>query len=167
MAKKPNEQYELQVLLELREQARDDAQDEVARQVSELEARKRLVREKQQELSDAIAKRERLRREYDERAAASDDLVGGHLYNVTNYLRGLRQDEVGLEEAIVLAEREVVTQQEQVERARQALIEAATELEAVLSHYEAWSQEQRLLSDRKQSAAMDDIAARIWSKNKP
>ncbi len=156
--------YELKVLLELRERARDEAQDEVAVQVATLEQRKKEVRQAELALREAVQKREQLTRDYDERAASGGALAG-QLYNVTNYLRGLRADEVELAQKIEEAKKRVVTQQQCVDDARNTLVKAATELEAVLSHHQQWSDEQRILNERKQSSQMDDIAARLWREN--
>lgn len=156
--------YELQVLLELRERARDEAQDEVAVQVAALTQCEKAVRAVEQKLRDAITKREQLRKDYDQRATQGD-MLARQLYNVTNYLRGLREDEALIGEEIEQARKHVVTQQQCVTDARQSLMKAATELEAVLSHHTKWRDEQRVLAERKESSAMDDIATRLWREN--
>lgn len=158
------ESYELQVLLELREQARDEAQDLVAARVAALAQAKLEVKALEQKLRDAVQNRLSLREKYTREAATSGGLAGG-LYQVSNYLRSLEEDERHVEREIEASKKNVISAQQSVEDARKQLVEAATELEAVLSHHTQWAAEQRVLADRKHSAAMDDIAARIWREN--
>ena len=158
------EAYELQVLMDLREQARDEAQDLVAARVAELHQAQLVVKALEQKLRDAIQNRLSLREKYSREAATSGGLAGG-LYQVSNYLRALEEDERQIEREIEGSKKNVISAQRSVDDARKQLVEAATELEAVISHHQQWAAEQRVLADRKQSAAMDDIAARIWREN--
>ena len=50
--------------------------------------------------------------------------------------------------------------------AQQALTDADTQLEAVLSHQAAWQRERDHERQRKEEAAMDDVAARLWKENR-
>ncbi len=153
--------YELQVLLELREGSKKEAEDDLARCVAGLSAAKQEVVALQSKLAQAKDKRRMLREKYDAEAAQPGALVGS-MYQAQNYLRGLKADEALIEDEIRKAQENVVSAQQLVTRARKTLIEAATELEAVLAHQKQWKEEQDTLKKRKQSAAMDDIAARIW-----
>ncbi len=154
-------QYDLQVLFELRERAREEAEEEYGAQLNELERRKRVTIACRQKLEAAIVRRGELCEAFDrEMIEKSLTMVDVHRFDA--YIAGLKLDEQEMQQDIERAEREEVVQARTVETARVALLEASRQLKAVEKHHEEWQAEQKVLLDRKQSDALDDIAARIW-----
>lgn len=153
--------YELQVLLELREQARESAEDALAEQNALLNERQQDVTRARQAHRAAVQRKASEVAAFDERVATGAASMG-ELRMFEGYKRGLAAD---IEEALAGVERArqaVRAQEKEVARAQQHLGEAVRELEAVQQHHDAWAQEQRVLEQRKQEAAMDEIAARLW-----
>lgn len=154
-------QYDLKVLLDLRGRAKEDAEQEYGAQLNELERRKRVTIECCEALEAAIVRRKQLCEAFDveivEKSVAMADV---HRFDA--YIEGLKLDEKDMQRAIKRAELAESVQEREVEEARIGLLEASRQLKAVEKHHEQWLAEQKVLMDRKQSDALDDIAARIW-----
>lgn len=156
-----DEEYELEVLLELRESEKDEARRAHADEMEELERRKSYAESLRGELRELRDERREWRDEF-ERRRAEEGLGSGEARQYENYLRGLRADEEDLEREIERAEEAIREQRERVEEAREELNEAAKQLEAVERHREDWEQQRQRRERRREAERMDDIAARIW-----
>lgn len=156
-----SDDYDLKVLLELREREQEEAEEEYARQIQELERQKEYLAQRRADLEEAIERRKAVCAQHDERVEASGATLA-QMNVFESYLSGLRQDEIQLRDSIDRAERAVSQQGEQVGEAKQDLIEATRELEAVEKHRENWQEERATEEQRRESAAMDEVAARRW-----
>lgn len=156
-----DEEYDLQVLLELREREKDQAEQEYAEELQELERREDYLETKRQELQEAVEKRERECEKFDRRKV-NGDVRPNEYRQFEKYVEGMRLDEQQIEEAIVRAEEAVEEQQEYVDEARERMAEATKQLKAVERHKEDWEEEQEMKAKREQSAQMDQVASRIW-----
>lgn len=156
-----DDEYDLEVLLELREDEKEEAQQAYADEMQELERRKDYVESLRGEREALRAERREWREEFDRRRS-EEGLGPEEAQQYENYLRGLKSDESDLDEEIERARRAVEEQRRRVEEAREALNEAIKQLEAVERHREDWEEEQERLQRRKEAERMDDIAARIW-----
>lgn len=156
--------YDLQVLLELREQKKEGAEQAYADAVAELGRRKEYLARQREALREAVARREAEEDRFAERRDAGE-ATSGELVRFRGYIRGLKEDETELEAEIARAEEAVDDQRERVEQLRDELSEAIRELEAVEQHREEWEAEQERVAKRRESSRMDDVAARIWREN--
>lgn len=153
--------YELEVLLKLRERARDQAQEDAASALTEQARCQAHVLECEAARERALAQRKRESEAFDNQCASGQ--VGiAQMQQFGDYLRALTQKERALAQDIERAEHEVELAREEVARAQAALTQAAKQLKAVQSHREGWQQEQDQLARRRQDAAMDEIASRRW-----
>jgi flagellar export protein FliJ len=156
-----NEQYDLQVLLDLREGARKAAEEALAAEMAVLEQRRRAAVAAREALAQAERGRVAEVAAFDARRMAQGvEIAVWRAFD--DYVRGLKAREAELAEAIRAAERAVVAQQAQVKRANEALLAATQEVEAVEQHRAQWQAEQRLEQARKDDDAMDDVAVRLW-----
>lgn len=158
-----SDDYPLEVLLEIRASARDDAEAELARRVGELqkvEARRERAREQVEDIRQrqvcARAERERV---LQQGMAVSDLRVADE------YASALAVEVAGAEAKLEEISGEWRDRKREVERARHELGEAQKELLAVEKHHEGWSEEQAMVARRKASDAMDEIAMRTWQKD--
>ena len=158
------QEYELDVLLSLREKAKDEAEDNVAAQIAQGHALERARVQAVEALEQAVEARKAACQRFDRKVAAQGTNMAA-MRQFDDYLRGLKAHEVQLGAAIEQARLAVVEQQQIIDAAQATLIESVRELKAVESHHEAWLKEQRTIAQRKQSHAMDDIAARLWREN--
>ena len=153
--------YTLQTVLTMRERARDEAQDEVARCLS-------VCAQLDQEITQELERLEQMRLQREAHCHTFDARLGqggvgvGQMQQFDDFVRGLRQGEAQtLEHIEALRTRRNLAQRE-AEKAQVTLTEAVTQLKAVEKHHQAWQEEQEKEQQLKQSAAMDEIAARRW-----
>ncbi|MFP4598345.1 MAG: hypothetical protein ACOC9W_01060 [Persicimonas sp.] len=156
-----SDNYDLQVLLELREREQEEAEDEYAQELAELKRREDFVAKKRADLEAAVARRREACARHDQRVSSGEATLA-QMNTFETYVSGLRSDELGIEESIERAQRAVEQQKEAIARAKAELIEATRELEAVVKHKDNWQEEQAAVQQRRQSAAMDEVAARRW-----
>lgn len=157
--------YELAALLKIREQQQEDAQEEYAREIQELQRREQFVLKKEQELvAHQQARRAACVAHDQQRFTGSLSMMEIQRFDI--YLDGLGVDEENLKEEIERAKRSCTQQQAEVARAKQGLVEATRELKAVQKHRENWQSDQAREQARRDSAAMDEVAARLWMEHK-
>lgn len=161
-----SEAYELQVLLELRQGEREQAEAVFAEAVGELEKVRRRVREAQGRWERVEAQRRQGAQTFDERARQKG-MALVELQNIDRYLEGLRQLSDEAQQALSRVQEEEQRAQRQVHAAQRAMQGAISALKAVESHHEAWSDEQRTISRRKAEAQMDEVATRLWREQQP
>jgi flagellar export protein FliJ len=159
-----NDDYDLEVLLELREQKKEGAEQAYADAVAELGRRKEYLARRREALREAVARREAEEDAFAERRDAGE-ATSGELVRFRGFIRGLKEDETELEAEIARAEEAVDDQRARVEQLRDELSEAIRELEAVEQHRAEWEAEQEQVAKRRESSRMDDVAARIWREN--
>lgn len=154
-------QYDLQVLLELRERAAAQAEEALAAQMAALEARRKDVAAAKAAVVAAEQRRLDEVRAFDTRRMAQGvEIAAWRAFD--DYVRGLVAHEAELADAVRAAEQAVIKQQGVVKKANEALIAATQELEAVEQHKDQWRAEQRREQERKDEDAMDDVAVRLW-----
>lgn len=156
-----DEDYDLEVLLELREQEMEAAEQEYAEELQELKRREEFVKKKRTELKEARERRQAECDKFDERRL-NGEVQPMEYRQFEQFVEGMKQDEEQLESAVQRAEDAVEDQAEWVEEARQKMAEATKNLKAVERHKEDWEAEQEVIAKRKQSASMDEVASRIW-----
>lgn len=158
-----NDSYELDVLLDLRRQEKDRAEDAYGEALNALERERRKVVEAQRDIERAINTRRARCQAFDEDVAKGGSMAA--LQRFDDYLLGLKAKEEELHENRQKAEALAQRQEREVHKKKAELIEATKALMAVEKHHEAWLEEQALLERRKESERLDDIAARIWREN--
>jgi dsRNA-specific ribonuclease len=156
-----NEEYPLQALRELRERAKDDAMEALAGAIAEEEAAKQRVTDAVRELAEARELRARKAREFDADVAAGRAGIA-QMRTFDHYRLRLLDEEAAMG-ARIEELRAAAREAGEVSAARRAELEdAATQLEAVVKHRGGWDAERAMIRQRKDEAAMDEVATRIW-----
>jgi dsRNA-specific ribonuclease len=155
------EEYPLQALRELRERAKDDAMEALAGAIAEEEAAKQRVTDAVRELAEARELRARKAREFDADVAAGRAGIA-QMRTFDHYRLRLLDEEASMG-ARIEELRAAAREAGEVSAARRAELEdAATQLEAVVKHRGGWDAERAMIRQRKDEAAMDEVATRIW-----
>lgn len=157
-----SEEYPLEVLLEMRERERDEAQTTLSQEMADLERRQRTVREKTAELEEVRERRVEARDAADQAIGAGISVARMQVSD--EYQLGLEVEEQTARGRVDEAMQEVARQRRSVEKARGALEAAQKELLAVEKHHAKWKEEQDVVAKRKASSEMDEIAMRLWQK---
>ena len=155
------ESYPLQALTELRERAKDDAMEALAGAIADEEAAKQRVTDAIQALADAREMRARKAREFDADVASGRAGIA-QMRTFDHYRLRLIDEEAEMERGIEEL-RAAARQAAEVTAVKRAELEdAATQLEAVVKHKGGWDAERQVIQQRKDEAAMDEVATRIW-----
>lgn len=153
--------YDLEVLLELREKSKDEAEDAVSEAIAEVTRREKAVDGARANLEKAKITRKNECDAFDNRCVGGE--VGiGQMQQFGQYVRSLEANEVNLAQEIETLRARVQQGRREVDEARAMLAEAVKELEAVRSHKEQWQKQRDLVAKRRESVAMDEVAARLW-----
>ncbi|RAL24913.1 hypothetical protein DL240_01510 [Lujinxingia litoralis] len=161
-----SEAYELQVLLELRQGEREQAEAVFAEAVAGLERVRQRVREAQRVWESREAKRRQGAQDFDARARQKG-LALGELQTMDRYLEGLRYQCSEAQEELARVQEEERVAQRQVHAAQRAMQGAISALKAVESHHETWQDEQKTRARRRAEMQMDEIATRLWREQQP
>lgn len=159
-------EYRLQVLLELRERKKDDAERALGAAIAARQVELDKQRAMEAELARLAAKREQKKRDYAEKAMrgvmSARDVVGANVF-----LEHLEEQERAQKNAVE-AQRAVVAQRaREVETARQELVVATQELEALEKHKEKLADGWKKQQAAKEEQAMDELAQQIFLKGEP
>ncbi len=155
------EDYPLEALTELRERAKEDAMEALAGALADEEAAKKRVTEAIRELSDAESMRAQKCKEVDEQVASGSASIA-QMRTFEHYRLRLFDEEATIQQRIDVLREQAREATRNSERKRTELEDAATQLEAVITHRAGWDAERAIVQQRKEEAAMDEVATRIW-----
>lgn len=156
-----NEDYPLKVLLELRADAVDEAERELASEVGRLneliERREELGARRQRLIDKRHAREETFRQR-----RRDESVTGAEFAQIRLFLKGLDIDieQLRVEQAHV--DERVEGQTSVVDQRRDELAEAKAELEVVQRHRADWQADRERLKKRRQADAMDELGTMVW-----
>lgn len=156
-----SESYPLEVLIELREAAVDEAQRDLAEHVGRLESmiQHRDALEAQRET--LLGERRRKESQFHRRRRA-ESVGGGDFASMQLYLKGIDVDVARLGEELTVACQEVAQQESVVAQHRRRLADAKAELEVVERHRGGWEDARARVQKRRENDVMDEIGTTIW-----
>lgn len=149
------DKYKLHPVLRLREQAQQDAARELVLrrerwQAAEAELQRRILAVENCRQQQAEARQEMIE-------AARHGIAARHLLTHRTHIADLKRMEGELLEAVSQQQEVVRRTLMELERARNALLEAAKELQVIEKHHEAWQQRTRREQIRREQKANDEL----------
>lgn len=156
-----DDDYDLDVLLQMREDERDEAERAYAEAVSERQQLKERLDELESRHREMVERREQKRTHFDEQIA-DGEITAAKMRKFDQFLVGLRDREREILEQMETVKEKSARADRRIEECRGAMREAVRRLKAVETHYEEWKQQQKVVEKRRRSEKMDDIAARLW-----
>ncbi len=162
MAKK--QEYRLQTLVEIRERAKDAAEQYMAQCLQALKVEQERQQEMEDELERMIAKRKERIREYAEKAMRGE-MSAQSAITSNVYIERLKEQEENQQEAIEGQKAVVAEKQEELNEARQQVVKATQDLKALEKHKEKWQEEVKKEIQAKEEEDMDEIAQMIYLRN--
>ena len=160
-----SEKYRLQIVLERKEEARDEA----ARHLAEM--REQLHKEQQEEArlrEELRQNRERQREEYENmlKGGPTGGLNVSETHQALNYIKYLDVKAKELDGAIEVQKIRVQKAEKAVEEALQELIQASRELQVMQKHKERWEKKMRFERERKDQEETNEIGNVIYVANR-
>lgn len=156
----PQPEYRLATLVKLRERKKEEAERYLATCLNALREEQERLREMEEELDRMIAKREAKMREYAEKSMrgemSAQSVVGANVY-----IERLKEQEEAQRAAIDGQKGVIRQRQEDVDGARQDVMVATQDLQALEKHREKWEEEVKRERMVREENRMDEIAQAI------
>jgi flagellar export protein FliJ len=161
VAQKPD--YRLQVLLEMRERKKEEAERALGAALAAHQAELDKQKQMEAELARMVAKREQKRREYAEKAMRGE-MSAQHVIGANTYIERLEEQEEAQKNATEAQKAVVGEKQRQVDAARETLIKATHDLKALEKHKEKFVETWKKEQEHKEEEVMDELAQQIFLK---
>jgi flagellar export protein FliJ len=149
--------YRLETVLMMRGRVKDEAARLVALRYEQLAQAEEELMHRQRNLQTCYEKQTQAR------TAMNDELDKGiqakGVMAHRNFLQDLRDQEIQLKEAVEKQKKAVKRAEDEVEAAREKLIEAAKELKAIEVHKENWIAAEKVEQNRKDQKISDEIGS--------
>lgn len=154
----PKSKYKLQVVLDVRERAKQDAARRVATRRAELAEAEAELSRRRQAVDDCRGRQRAAQEKLIEKLAEGADV--GHVVTHRTHLADLRQLEQELLRRVEQQCTAVARAEHDVETALGLLGEASQELQVIEKHREEW-QAQKLLDDQRRAQKLSDEISSI------
>ena len=159
MAKK--QEYRLQALLEIRKRTKEDKEQELGQCLQRLETEKDSLAEMKQKLEEMLQDRERRAKEYADKQMRGE-MSAQAMTGAQSYLKRLKESEAIQEELIRGQESVVRQRQDEVQAAREMLLEATQELKNLEKHKEKWEKKIKKERQAKEEQEQEQLAQAIF-----
>lgn len=160
-----DDDYDLDVLLELRKKERDEAEKRYAEALNRHDQLQKEVERLQREHQTLVEDRKDECRKFDEKMASGPQRLA-RIQEFDRYVAGLRRQEEEMLARIEETRQKRRRAERDVDEMNDEMIETIRQLKAVEKHFQNWQKQQSIAAKRRESAKMDDIAARMWREGK-
>jgi hypothetical protein len=155
MAKKPK--YRLEVLMDIREKAKKEAEEFYAEQQKKLVIEQKKHEDMKQTLRDMVAMRQQKKAEYAEKMR-SGELNVQQITGNDRHIEKLKQEENAYQVEINRQAERVNDAQSDVDEAMEAMLKASQDYKALEKHKEKWEKKVKRELMLKEEEAVEDIA---------
>ncbi len=153
--------YRLQALLEMRERAKEEAEQAFSNAVKALEKEKAEQKRLEQELERREAERKQKVMAYLQQVMAKGAGVNG-LNMMSRYEERLKDEEARLALEIERQKEVVTAAEKQVEQRRREMAEAAKELKAIEKHKENWQKQVKAERQQREELTQEEIGSALF-----
>ena len=161
MAKMPP--YRMQVVFDLREKAKEEAEAEYADRKAELAAEERKLEALRQQLRDMIAAREQKKIEYAEKLRQGEFSIQ-QIQGNDRHIERMKSEEQAFEMTIFRQQEVCEEKQGEVDLAMEKVIEATQEYKALEKHKEKWLKQVKAEMMKKAEEEAEDISQAQYFK---
>ncbi|MBI4821031.1 MAG: hypothetical protein HY791_32525 [Deltaproteobacteria bacterium] len=157
--------YRLEVLLEMRQRAEDDAKTVFGEAQKALRLEEKKLKEEEDMLERMIEDRKRRREEYS-RKLASGEMKVTDQSSANRFLDRMKEKESEQKDRIEAQREQVRHAEKDVKKAQDALIEATQALKALQKHKENWEKEVKKERAAKEEDNLDEIGQVIFNQRR-
>ncbi|QRK04573.1 flagellar assembly protein FliH [Archangium violaceum] len=154
--------YRLQTLLEMRERAKEEAEQAFSDAVKALEKQKAELKRMEQELETRKAERKQKVTAYLQQIMAKGNTGPNSFTMMNRYEARLKDEEAQLALEIEQQKEVVKTAEKLVEQRRREMAEAAKELKAIEKHKENWQKQIRAERQAKEELNQEEIGNTLF-----
>ncbi len=156
--------YRLQTVLSIRSRAKDEAARFVALRLEQLAQTEEELTRRQRNLQMCFEKQNRTQTVMNDQLNKGIQAKGVISHRV--FLKDLREQETELKASVEQQKNAVKRAENEVETAREKLIEAAKELKAIEVHKETWQTAERIEENRREQKIGDEIGSILHGRRK-
>ncbi len=155
--------YRLQVLLDMRKRAEEEAKENFARAMQALREQERILAEMETELERMIEDRKRRRKEYADKLASGEMKITDQSA-ANRFIERMKEKEQEQRGRIDGQRENVREAEKQLKRMQDALVKATQDLKALEKHKENWQTEVKKERQAKEEDMLDEIAQTIFQQ---
>lgn len=155
--------YRLQVLLDMRKRAEEEAKENFARAMQALREQERILLEMETELERMIEDRKRRRKEYADKLASGEMKITDQSA-ANRFIERMKEKEQEQRGRIDGQRENVREAEKQLKRMQDALVKATQDLKALEKHKENWQTEVKKERQVKEEDMLDEIAQTIFQQ---
>ncbi len=156
--------YRLQTLLEIRERAKDEAEDAFSRAMQNLADEEKRLKHEQDTLQQMIEDRHRRREDYANKLASGEMKITDQAA-AYRYIDRLKEKEVEQQSVIDGQQEQVREAEKLVKQAQDVLIAATQDLKALEKHKEKWAEQIKRERQAREEDQLDEIGQTIFQQN--
>lgn len=149
--------YRLETVLDLRRRAKDEAARLVALRLQQLEQAEAELNRRQMNLQECFKKQNQAQKAMHEEL--NKGIQAQSVLAHQNYLNDLRKTEIELRELVEKQIQTVRKAEQDLEAARENLIETARSLKSIETHKANWQSAERITENRREQKISDEIGA--------
>ncbi|HEX8538296.1 MAG TPA: flagellar assembly protein FliH [Cystobacter sp.] len=154
--------YRLQTLIEMRERAKEEAEQAFSNSVKALAKEKEELQRLEQELVTRKALRKQKVQEYLQQVMAKGVTGIGGFNQMNRYEERLKDEEAQLALEVERQKDAVITAEKLVEQRRREMAEAAKELKAIEKHKENWKKQLKEERDKREEMNQEEIGNTLF-----
>jgi flagellar export protein FliJ len=154
--------YRLQTLIEMRERAKEEAEQAFSNSVKALAKEKEELQRLEQELVTRKAMRKQKVQEYLQQVMAKGVTGIGGFNQMNRYEERLKDEEAQLALEVERQKDAVITAEKLVEQRRREMAEAAKELKAIEKHKENWKKQLKEERDKREEMNQEEIGNTLF-----
>ncbi len=156
-------QYRLQALLEIRERAKEEKEEELARAKKKLQHEQQVLEELRKKLEDMREMRRQKHEELMQQTQEGTLGINGYL-QAERYLKRVDKEIQEFEENDLKEQyKRVVFAEQEVEWAHEEMLKALQEYKALEKHKEKWEEEWKREKAQREELNQEEIATTIWT----
>ncbi len=156
--------YRLQTVLTIRSRAKDEAARLVALRYEQLANAENELLKRQRNLQSCYEKQSQAKTAMNAELDKGIQAKGVVSHRI--FLKDLRDQEIELKDAVEKQKTAVKRAEDEVEIAREKLVEAAKELKAIEVHKENWLTAEKITENRREQKMSDEIGSILHGRNK-
>ena len=159
-----SKKYRLQTVLTIRSRVRDEAARHVALRYEQLANAEEELLKRQRNLQTCYEKQSQAKTAMNAELDKGIQAKGVVSHRI--FLKDLRDQEIDLKDAVEKQKIAVKRAEDEVEIAREKLVEAAKELKAIEVHKDNWQTAEKISENRREQKLSDEIGSILHGRNK-
>jgi len=160
------EKYRLEPVLHMREKARDEAQQAVTDRKKELDFELKKLEKLKEMRKQVDVKKELCTQKFYEIMLKPGIDISTESFRHDKFQEVLDKEAAACDQAILQQQQQIRQAEERVEEAKQAMLKATVDLQAMEKHKEGWQKQIKVEELRKEQEVQEELGEAMWLQNR-